>query len=82
MFFFGNPEDIPEQVQHAFETVRDAIQATADWIQPGAVGYEVDTIAREFIKDRGYEEYQHALGHQVGRQAHDGGTLLGPRWER
>jgi Xaa-Pro aminopeptidase len=82
MFFFGSPVDVPEQVQHAFETVRDAIQAAADWIRPGAVGYEVDTIAREFVKDRGYEEYQHALGHQVGRQAHDGGALLGPRWER
>jgi Xaa-Pro aminopeptidase len=82
MFFFGKPKDVPEQVQHAFETVRDAIQAAADWIRPGAVGYEVDTIAREFVKDRGYEEYQHALGHQVGRQAHDGGALLGPRWER
>lgn len=82
MFFFGKPEDVPEQVQHAFETVRDAIQAAADWIRPGALGYEVDAIAREFVKDRGYEEYQHALGHQVGRQAHDGGALLGPRWER
>ncbi|MFW9861869.1 MAG: M24 family metallopeptidase [Candidatus Thorarchaeota archaeon] len=82
MFFFGKPEDVPEEVQHAFQTVRDAIQAAADWIRPGAVGYEVDTIAREFAKDHGYEEYQHALGHQVGRQAHDGGTLLGPRWER
>ena len=82
MFFFGKPEDVPEEVQHAFETVRDAIQAAADWIRPGAVGYEVDTIAREFVKERGYEEYQHALGHQVGRQAHDGGTLLGPKWER
>ncbi len=82
MFFFGNPEDVPDEVQNAFETVRDAIQAAADWIRPGAVGYEVDTIAREFVKERGYEEYQHALGHQVGRQAHDGGTLLGPRWER
>ena len=30
----------------------------------------------------GYEEYQHALGHQVGRLAHDGGTLLAPHWER
>ncbi|MFW9966108.1 MAG: M24 family metallopeptidase [Candidatus Thorarchaeota archaeon] len=82
MFFFGKPEDVPEEVQNAFETVRDAIQAAADWARPGAVGYEVDTIAREFVTERGYEEYQHALGHQVGRQAHDGGTLLGPRWER
>jgi Xaa-Pro aminopeptidase len=35
-----------------------------------------------WVKERGYEEYQHALGHQVGRRAHDGGTLLGPLWER
>lgn len=82
MFFFGTPAEIPEQVQDAFRTVRDAIQAAADWIRPGAVGYEVDSIAREFVRERGYEEYQHALGHQVGRQAHDGGTLLGPKWER
>ncbi|MFX1330348.1 MAG: M24 family metallopeptidase [Promethearchaeota archaeon] len=82
MFFFGKPKDVPEEVQNAFETVRDAIQAAADWIRPGAVGYEVDTIARDFVKERGYDEYQHALGHQVGRQAHDGGALLGPRWER
>jgi Xaa-Pro aminopeptidase len=24
----------------------------------------------------------HAFGHQVGRSAHDGTTVLGPRWER
>ena len=24
----------------------------------------------------------HALGHQVGRDAHDGGALLAPAWER
>ena len=24
----------------------------------------------------------HAFGHQVGRFAHDGGAVLGPRWER
>ena len=24
----------------------------------------------------------YALGHQLGRSAHDGGTVLGPRWDR
>jgi Xaa-Pro aminopeptidase len=24
----------------------------------------------------------HALGHQLGRAAHDGGTTLAPRWDR
>lgn len=82
MFFFGSKNEIPSEVQDAFETVRDGIQAAAKWIRPGAVGYEVDNIAREFVKAAGYEEYQHALGHQLGRLAHDGGTLLGPKWER
>jgi len=82
MFFFGEKKDVPDEVQHAFETVRDGIQASADWIRPGALGYEVDNIARDFVKAAGYEEYQHALGHQLGRLAHDGGTLLGPKWER
>ncbi|MHA3964231.1 MAG: M24 family metallopeptidase [Candidatus Thorarchaeota archaeon SMTZ1-45] len=82
MFFFGDTKDIPSEVQDAFETVRDGIQAAAKWIRPGAVGYEVDNIARDFVKAAGYEEYQHALGHQLGRLAHDGGTLLGPKWER
>lgn len=82
MFFFGEEKDIPDQVQHAFDAVRDAIVAASEFVRPGALGYEVDTIARDFIKDAGYEEYQHALGHQIGRHAHDGGSLLGPRWER
>jgi Xaa-Pro aminopeptidase len=82
MFFFGQKEDIPLEVQEAFETVRDGIQAAAEFVRPGAVGYEVDAVVRDFVKAAGYEEYQHALGHQVGRLAHDGGTLLGPKWER
>jgi Xaa-Pro aminopeptidase len=82
MFFFGKKTEVPQEITDAFETVRDTIQAAADFIRPGAVGYEVDTVARNFVKDCGYDEYQHALGHQVGRHAHDGGTLLGPKWER
>ncbi len=82
MFFFGKEKDIPSEVQDAFGVVRDAIIAASEFIRPGCLGYEVDTIARDFVLAAGYEEYQHALGHQIGRNAHDGGVLLGPRWER
>ncbi len=37
---------------------------------------------RGIISGAGYEEYPHALGHQVGRFAHDGTALLGPTWEK
>jgi Xaa-Pro aminopeptidase len=82
MFFFGEEKDVPDEVIHAFDTVRDAIVAASEFVGPDVLGHEVDTIARDFVKDAGYEEYQHALGHQIGRHAHDGGSLLGPRWER
>jgi Xaa-Pro aminopeptidase len=42
----------------------------------------VDRVARDYIVAQGYEEYPHALGHQVGRFAHDGTALLGPPWEK
>jgi Xaa-Pro aminopeptidase len=82
MFFMGSPSQIPDEIQSAFETVRDAIQAAADFIKPGVKGFEVDQVARRYVQERGFEEYQHALGHQVGQATHDGGTTLGPLWER
>ena len=46
-------------------------------------GWEVDQVARDFLTAAGHDEYEHALGHQVGRAAHDGGgATLAPRWER
>lgn len=72
----------PAQVQQAFDAVRGAIEAGKAALRPGAVGWEVDAAARDAIIQQGYPEYQHALGHQVGRSAHDGSTILGPRWER
>ncbi len=72
----------PVEVQRAFDTVAGAIQAAATILHPGMHGWEVDAIARRFVTDAGYPEYGHALGHTVGRTTHDGGTLLGPRWER
>ena len=42
----------------------------------------MDDAARRALVDAGYPEPKYALGHQLGRTAHDGGTLLGPRWDR
>jgi Xaa-Pro aminopeptidase len=72
----------PPALQRAYATVVQAIEASAAALKPGVRGYEVDAIAREVVVDSGYEEYRHALGHGLGRACHDGGTLLGPRWER
>jgi Xaa-Pro dipeptidase len=72
----------PEEVAHALAAVNGAISAGAAAIRPGAEGWRVDAQARAAIQDAGYAEYMHALGHQVGRLAHDGGAVLGPRWDR
>jgi Xaa-Pro aminopeptidase len=72
----------PEEIRRAFATVLRAIDAGAEALKPGTRGYEVDAAARRVVVEAGYEEYKHALGHGLGRAVHDGGTLLGPRWER
>ena len=72
----------PADVQRAFDTVRGAILSAADVLKPGALGWEVDQAARSYIVKAGYPEYQHATGHHLGRSAHDGATVLGPKWER
>ncbi|MBZ0179395.1 MAG: Xaa-Pro peptidase family protein [Melioribacteraceae bacterium] len=72
----------PAEVQKGFQVIVDSIQKSAEAIKPGVQGCTIDDIARNHIVENGYPEYPHALGHQVGRAAHDGGGLLAPRWER
>lgn len=74
--------DAPVEVKRGFNVIVNSIKKAADFIRPGSVAYEVDAVARNYIIENGYEEYPHALGHQVGRKAHDGGVILAPRWER
>jgi Xaa-Pro aminopeptidase len=72
------PDDVLEVWGHA----RGALQAGATALKPGVLGWEVDQAARGHLTAHGLPEYMHAFGHNLGRAAHDGGTLLGPRWER
>ena len=72
----------PPAVQAAFDASVAAIRAAAAVLRPGVAGWEVDAAARAKLTSLGFPEYQHAVGHQLGRAAHDGGGLLGPRWER
>ncbi|MBN1465590.1 aminopeptidase P family protein [candidate division KSB1 bacterium] len=74
--------DAPEEVKRGFVTIREAIRKAAEFLKPGVLGWQVDAVARNYITDAGYAEFPHGLGHQVGRQAHDGSALLCPRWER
>ncbi len=72
----------PPEVQRSFDTVRTAIEQSRAAMKAGVTGNSIDVIAREVVTDSGYPEYNYALGHQLGRVAHDGGALLGPLWEK
>jgi Xaa-Pro aminopeptidase len=72
----------PDDVRRAFDTIVAAIDAAREALRPGVECWRIDAIARQVVVDAGYPDYDHATGHQVGRAAHDGGGVLGPRWER
>ncbi|MBN1428987.1 MAG: aminopeptidase P family protein [Anaerolineae bacterium] len=75
-------QSAPEPVKKAFDAARHALLAGFDALKPGVEGWQVDEAARQSLVKEGYSEYQHAFGHHLGRSAHDGSTILGPRWER
>jgi Xaa-Pro aminopeptidase len=72
----------PAELIEAFDLVNEIITRSSEICLPGKKGYEIDTEARRILSDHGFPEYQHALGHQLGRAVHDGGGIIGPRWER
>lgn len=74
--------EAPGSVQKGFDTIVESIRLSFEALKPGVKGYDIDKIARDYIVSQGYKEFPHALGHQVGRSAHDGSALLGPDWDR
>jgi Xaa-Pro aminopeptidase len=83
-YYFLKPgeTDAPEVVHRYFAIIDRCIQDAAAFVKPGVAGWEVDEIARKIFREEGLDEWQYALGHQMGRACHDGGTVIGPRWER
>jgi len=77
-----NETSPPAAVQRGFDTVVGSIEAARQLMKPGIQGIEIDKAARDHVTGQGYEEFPHAVGHQVGRFAHDGTALLGPAWEK
>ena len=72
----------PEVVTNAFNVVVNAIEATVAFMKPGLLGKEVDKVARNIVTAAGFPEYMYGTGHHLGRNAHDGGGILGPEWEK
>lgn len=83
VYFLRPDEKVPPpEVQHGFDTVREAVQRALEAMKPGVTGKSIDHIARQTVISAGYPEYPYGTGHQVGRVVHDGAAMLGPEWER
>ena len=79
--YFLKPEEehAPQEVQDIANAAIRAVGEVMAHIKPGMRGYEVDAIGRQSILDSGYPNIPHSVGHQVGLEVHDGGTVLGPK---
>lgn len=78
-WYFAKPGETapPAEMMRAFYAVRDGNMLAAELLKPGMVGWDVDKPVRDLVAERGFT-FTHALGHQLGRLAHDGGMVLGP----
>ena len=75
-------DGVPPEVSRAWQACWSALEAGRAALKPGVLAWQVDAAARSELVRQGYPEYMHAFGHHVGHNAHDGGSVLGPRWER
>lgn len=83
LYFPKNDQNqVPDSLNRAFATVRSILDETIALYRPGAIGHEIDGLARRRLSAAGYPEFNHGLGHQIGQAVHDGGAIVGPLWPR
>ncbi len=72
-----------EEMKRVFEVVRTARDRAVAFVQSaissgrGIQGYQVDDVARGWIRDAGYGEYfVHRTGHSIGQDVHGAGANM------
>lgn len=63
---------VTKKMREIYETVREAQQAAVDVAKGDMMASDLDAVARNHIKARGYGKYfTHSLGHGLGLQVHE-----------
>ncbi len=63
---------VPAELEEAYAAVLEAQLAGLAAVRPGAIGTDVDRVARKVIEDAGLgERFGHGLGHGVGLEVHE-----------
>ncbi len=65
----GNPSEDQKKI---YQIVKDAHDKAIEKVRPGVPIQELDAVARDYIRDRGYDEYfGHGTGHGIGLAVHE-----------
>jgi Xaa-Pro aminopeptidase len=68
--------DVSKELQTIFDTVLEAHDRALEAVAPGVALSELDRVARDYIKSRGFGDYfGHGLGHGVGLEVHEAPTV-------
>jgi Xaa-Pro aminopeptidase len=64
--------EIDAESKQIYEIVKTAQQMALDALKIGISGRELDAVARDYIKSRGYgDNFGHGLGHGFGLEIHE-----------
>lgn len=74
---------VPEEYTKIFEIVKGGRDAALRFVQDafragrGICGYQIDDAARNFFKEKGYDQYfVHRTGHSIGEEIHGNGANI------
>jgi len=67
---------LEDKANEIYEITLEANDKALAAVRAGAIGADVDAVAREIIREAGYgENFGHGLGHGVGLEVHEGPRL-------